>query len=61
MDEEGAKFFLLHVTVDEDHGDVNWHILQEHATSEALQRDLTEAIFRTAERWWGLLDTWEHF
>ena len=36
-------------------------ILQEHATSEALQRDLTEAIFRTAERWWGLLDTWEHF
>ncbi len=61
MDEEGAKFFLLHVSVDEDHGDVNWQILQEHATSEALQQDLKEAIFRTAERWWGLLDTWQHF
>jgi pyrroloquinoline quinone (PQQ) biosynthesis protein C len=61
MDEQGANFFLLHVSVDEDHGDVNWQILQEHATSEALQRELKEAIFRTAERWWGLLDTWRHF
>jgi pyrroloquinoline quinone (PQQ) biosynthesis protein C len=61
MDEEGAKFFLLHISVDEDHGDVNWRILQEHATSEALQQELKDAIFHTAERWWGLLDTWKHF
>jgi pyrroloquinoline quinone (PQQ) biosynthesis protein C len=61
MDEEGAKFFLLHVSVDEDHGDVNWQILQEHATSPELQRELKDAIFRTAERWWGLLDTWRYY
>jgi pyrroloquinoline-quinone synthase len=57
--EQTAQFFLLHVSVDEDHGDVNWQILRQHAQGEALQRELKEAIFKTAERWWGLLDTWQ--
>ena len=61
LTEEGARFFLLHISVDEDHGDVNWRILQEHATSEALRQELKEAIFMTAERWWGLLDTYQAF
>lgn len=61
FDEEGAKFFLLHVSVDEDHGDVNWDILRRHAQAEDLQQELKEAIFKTAEKWWGLLDTWQAY
>jgi pyrroloquinoline-quinone synthase len=61
LDEEAVQFFLLHVSVDEEHGDVNWRILREHATSAALQQEVKEAIFKTAERWWGLLDTYQAF
>ncbi len=59
--EQTAQFFLLHVSVDEDHGDVNWQILRQHAQGAALQQELKAAIFKTAERWWGLLDTWQAY
>ena len=44
--EQTAQFLLLHVSVDEDHGDVTWQILRQHAEGEALQRELKERASR---------------
>ena len=42
---------VVHPTRLDWSGNFNW----------LLQQELKDAIFRTAERWWGLLDTYQAF
>jgi pyrroloquinoline-quinone synthase len=61
LDDEGVRFFDVHVTADDDHGSVLADTLIEYATTEELQRQVREAAWTCAECYHGMLSTYEAF
>ena len=61
LDDDGVRFFDVHVTADEDHGDALAQTLIKYATSEDLQRDARNAAWSFAECYHGMLSTYEAF
>jgi pyrroloquinoline-quinone synthase len=61
LDDDGVRFWEVHVTADEDHGDAIAETLIQYATTEELQREVREAAWTYAESYHGMLSTYEAF
>jgi pyrroloquinoline-quinone synthase len=61
LDDDGVRFFDVHVTADEDHGEAIVETLIQHATTEDLQRAVRDAAWNYAEYYHGMLSTYESF
>ncbi len=61
LDDDGVRFFDVHVTADEDHGNALAETLIKYATSEDLQRAARDAAWAFAECYHGMLSTYEAF
>ena len=61
LDDDGVRFFDVHVTADEDHGSSIAVLLAQHATTEELQRTVRDTAWTCAECYFGMLSTYEAF
>jgi pyrroloquinoline-quinone synthase len=61
LDDAAVRFFDVHVTADEDHSAGLAATLTTHATSEELQRAARDAAWLCAERYFGMLNTYQAF
>jgi pyrroloquinoline-quinone synthase len=61
LSDDDVRFFDVHVTADEDHGDAIAQALVKYADSEDLQRDVREAAWTYAECYWDMLSTYEAY
>src|SRR3954447_11574147 len=61
LDDDGVRFFDVHVTADEDHGDAIVETLIQHATTEEIQRAVRDAAWNCAEAYYDMLNTYRAF
>jgi pyrroloquinoline quinone (PQQ) biosynthesis protein C len=61
LDDDGVRFFDVHVTADEDHSEGIVETLIQYATTEELQRGARDAAWACAEAYHGMLSTYEAF
>jgi pyrroloquinoline-quinone synthase len=61
LDDDAVRFFDVHVTADEDHGEAIVEVLIQHATTEDLQRAVRDAAWNCAEAYYDMLNTYQAF
>ncbi len=55
-DERGLKFFEVHGVLDIEHADSWWKIIEQHATTEELQKMVRDGVTKGRDALWGFLD-----
>ncbi len=61
LDDDGVRFWEVHVTADEDHGDALVEALIRYANTEELQAACRDAAWSYAECYHDMLSTYEAF
>ncbi len=55
-DERGTDFFRVHSTLDVEHSNAWWNIIDEHATTPELEEKVKQAVVAGRDALWNFLD-----
>jgi pyrroloquinoline-quinone synthase len=56
LSEQDVEFFIVHIGGDEEHSDTAERLVTTHATSDALQAQVREAVATFCDKWWRMQD-----